>query len=346
MSGDIENRLYERFQLIVNGPALFNAIVSASELGIFERLSKTKGSNFEDLVKTTGLKPHKLRVLLLALCSTELVSKYGENYINSSLADNFLGSGGDDSWRHILLSWQQIFYPAFARMTDALRAGTNTALDQYPGTGATIYERLSNDPAVEKILHRSMAAFTLRSMSGLVDNIDLSKSARLLDIGGGDGTTARAIVERFPHLRVTIFDLPSVVKIANDEALSTDSRVDSVSGDFFRDPFPGGADAILFSHVLEVFDEEKITFLLSAAHAALPVGGRVFIYEFNASDDETSGVLGARLSLYLNILATGRGMAYPACDYERWLRTAGFAEVRTMPDLPLEHGLTIGIKHR
>jgi hypothetical protein len=175
MSDDTEKRLYERFQLIVNGPALFNAIVSASELGVFERLSATGGSTFADLASVTGLAPHKLRVLMLALCSTELVGKSGASYVNSSVAENLLGSGGEDSWRHILLSWQHIFYPAFARTTDALRAGTNTALDEYPGTGTTIYERLGSDPTTERILHRSMAAFTLRSMMAL--RLALSPSA-------------------------------------------------------------------------------------------------------------------------------------------------------------------------
>ncbi|MFD9426545.1 MULTISPECIES: hypothetical protein [unclassified Streptomyces] len=49
-------------------------------------------------------------------------------------------------------------------------------------------------------------------------------------------------------------------------------------------------------------------------------------------------------SLYLNVLASGQGMAYPARDYEEWARRAGFTGVRTLTDHPCEHGLTIGTK--
>ncbi len=36
---DEESRVYERFQLIVNGPALFQAVASALELDLFRYLS-------------------------------------------------------------------------------------------------------------------------------------------------------------------------------------------------------------------------------------------------------------------------------------------------------------------
>lgn len=115
-------------------------------------------------------------------------------------------------------------------------------------------------------------------------------------------------------------------------------------GDLFRDPFPDGFDAILFSHVLEIFSGEQITELLTKAYHVLPAGGRVFVYGYNVSDDETHGWYSARLSLYLNVLASGQGMAYPARDYEEWMRLAGFSSVRTLTGLPYEHGLTVGVK--
>jgi hypothetical protein len=101
---------------------------------------------------------------------------------------------------------------------------------------------------------------------------------------------------------------------------------------------------VLFSHVLEVFSVDRVGRLLAKAVDALPAGGKVLVYGFNASDDESRGIFSARLSLYLNVLATGEGMAYPAGDYERWLRRLGCTNVRTVRGLPFEHGLTVGTK--
>ncbi|MBB5121690.1 methyltransferase [Streptomyces eurocidicus] len=339
------DRVYERFQLIVNGPALFNAVVTALELDVFKLLSDHPGSDFDSIRESTRVPAHQLRVLLHALCSTELVDKRDGGYTNSSVAQELLAGDGPDSWRHILLGWQKIYYPAFAQMTPALRAGTNTALATHPGDEPTLYQRLAHDPELEKVLHASMGAFTLQSVPGLLDNADLSTVRHLLDVGGGDGTTAKQLVELHPNLRVTVFDMPSVTEIAGSdvpEALA--GRLALHPGDLFADAFPQDADAILFSHLLEVFSEEQIRRLLAKAYDALPSGGRIFLYGFDAADQERRGTFAARLSLYLNVLATGQGMAYPAGDYANWLERTGFSGVETYTDLPYDHALVTGTK--
>lgn len=341
----VADPLYERFQLIINGPALFNAVVAAIELDVFGFLAEHPSSGFEEVQAHVDVPPHQLRVLLHALCATELVEKQDGRYANSDLANSLLVSDGPDSWRHILLGWQQIYYPSFTHMTSALRTGENTALATYPGTEGTLYQRLSHDPEREAVLHASMAAFTLQSMSGLVENAEISTIGHLLDVGGGDGTTASELAARHPDLRITIFDLPSVTQLAGRAVAGSHAdRVRLQPGDLFEDPFPSDLDGVLFSHVLEVFAEEQILTLLRKAFDALPEGGRIFIYGFNAADDERRGLLSARLSLYLNVLASGQGMAYPATDYERWLREVGCETVSTFEGLPYEHGLTIGAK--
>lgn len=213
----------------------------------------------------------------------------------------------------------------------------------YPGTEPTLYQRLAHDPEHQAIFHAAMGAFTLRSMSGLLENPELASVRHLLDVGGNDGTTAVRLVARYPEMRVTIFDLPSVTEAAGrGAAKEIGERIRLHPGDLFADPFPRGPDAVLFSHVLEIFSEAQILFLLGKAFDALPKGGKVLIYGFNVSDDERRGLYSARLSLYLNVLASSQGMAYPAKDWELWLRQAGFVRVTSSTGLPYEHGLIVG----
>jgi hypothetical protein len=340
---NLDRRLTERFDLIVNGPALFNALATAAELRIFAFLSANPWRTVAEIEAFCRLPAHQCRVLMQALCATELIEKSNQRFANSSLAEQLLASDGPDSWRDILLGWQRVYYPAFAEMTAALRTGTNTALSRYPGSEPTLYQRLSHDPGLERVFHASMAAFTMRSMDALVSNEIFASMRHLLDVAGGDGTTAAQLIARYPDLRVTIFDLPSVSRLA-EESLQNCDRVAIHPGNFFTDAFPGGTDAVLFSHCLEVFSGEQIAHLLSKAADVLPSGGKLLIYGYNMSDDETSGLYSARLSLYLNVLATGSGMAYPAVDYENWLRHAGLCGVTTFTGLPYEHGLTVGTK--
>lgn len=337
--------IFDRFQFLVNAPALFNAVATAAELDIFDFLSDRPRATAEEILTFTGLPAHQLRVLLQAVCATGLVTREDEGYANSAVAEDLLAGDAPDSWRHIILGWREVYYPAFAHMTAALRAGTNTALDAYPGAEPTLYQRLSRQPETEAVFHRAMSAFTLRSVDALVEREEFTGVRHVLDIGGGDGTTSLKLTARHPKLRCTVFDMPSVAKLAEPKTTTRPGdRVTLHPGDMFTEDFPRGADAVLFSHVLEIFDEEQIVALMTKAYDALPTGGRVFVYGFNVSDDETLGIFSARLGLYFNVLASGQGMAYPAKDYEAWLRRVGFGQVRTVSGMPYEHGLSIGTK--
>lgn len=341
--GDLD-RVYERFQMIVNGPALFNAVITALELDLFGYLSDHPGARFDDIQAFTGLHPHKLRVLMLGLCATELVVRDDDGYSNHAVAEELLAPDEPASWRHILRSWHRIYYPAFYHMTPALRSGTNATIDTLPGDEPTLYQRLGHDPELKNTFHTAMAAFTLQTMDGLLNNPEIASVRHLLDVGGGNGTVAAHLVARYPGTTVTVLDLPHVVELARQALEPSSTGIQLCAGDMFADEFPVGADAVLFSHVLDTVSAERAMVLLSKAFALIPDGGRIFIYGFNAADDERGGMLAARLSLYLNILATGDGMAWPIREFVTWLTQVGCVDIRTFPGLPYEHGLVVGRK--
>lgn len=337
--------VYDRFQLIANGPALFNAVVTALELNVFDYLSSHPGASFEDIKELTGIGSHKLRILLLGLCASGLVQKTGDGYSNHRVAESLLAADGPESWRHILISWQRLYYPAFYHMTSALRSGKNAGIAAHAGAEPTLYQRLAHEPELQDIFHAAMAAFTLQTMSGLVDNPEFGSVRHLLDVAGGNGTTAVNFVTRYPKSRVTVLDLPSVIQLARDSVpAGLAGRIELQPGDMFADAFPAGPDSVLFSHVLDTVSADRARVLLTKAIELIPSGGKVFIYGFNAADDEDGGVLAARLSLYLNILATGEGMAWPVKDFTTWLTELGCTSVRSFANLPYEHGLVVGVK--
>lgn len=336
---------YQQFDFLMNAPALFNAAATAAELRIFIFLSENPGSDFEAIREFTGVPPHQLRVLLQGVCAAGLMERSEGKYRNSAVAQDLLASDEPDSWAHTLIGWKEIYYPAFGQMTKALKAGTNTALESYPGDEPTLYKRLTRNPELEGVFHKAMAAFTLASINDLVEREEFGTVKHLLDIGGGDSTTTARLLDRYPQMRSTAFDQPSVSGLAHGkEAQKFLDRIDLVTGDFFDTPFPEGADAVLFSHVLGIFSAEQIGTLLKKAYDVLPSGGRIFIYDYNVTEDETKGIYGARLGLYFNILASGTGMAYPAEDFEGWLAEAGFENISTVAELDYEHGFHIGVK--
>ncbi|WP_030437895.1 methyltransferase [Actinoplanes subtropicus] len=337
--------VYRRFQLIVNGPALFNAVVTGVELGVFDFLSGRGTATAAELVEFTGMEPHKLRVLMLGLTASGLATKTAGAYANHPVAERLLAATGPESWRHILRSWKTLYYPAFHQMTTALTAGTNSGIDAHEGTEGTLYERLAHDAELAEIFHSAMSAFTLQTMPGLLDNLDVAATRHLLDVGAGAGTNCTHLLRAHEHLTATLLDLPNVIDMAKTR-LPADltGRVEFCSSDMLADPFPAGPDHVLFSHVLDTVSAEQAMALVTKAFEVLPSGGRISVYGFSAADDERGGPLAARLSLYLNILATGRGMAWPVPEIAAWLRRAGCERVEAVGDLPFEHALVAGTK--
>lgn len=301
------------------------------------------GASRQRIQELTNLPDHQLRVLLQAVAAIGVFERKGDGYfVPPYVAELFDDEHGD--WRDILIGWRDVYYPAFADLTEAISSGRNVGLRRFASEGATLYQRLEAFPEIESRFHRAMAAFTKRSLPDLLAWDGWSSCSMLLDVGGGDGVTSRAISKEHPRLRSTVFDLPSVAGIGRTIEATTPGRVDFVSGDFFTEDFPTGHDVVLFSHVLEIFDGSQIQSLLRKAWQSLPDGGKVVLFGYNVSDSEDSGLFGARLGLYFNVLVSGTGMAYPVADYEGWLRSAGFSEVSSLRNLSYEHGLTIGVK--
>jgi len=337
--------VYRRFQLIVNGPALFNAVVTGVELGLFDFLSGRGRATAAQLAEFAGMEPHKLRVLLLGLTASGLVEKTPGGYANHPVAERLLAATGPESWRHILRSWKTLYYPAFYHMTTALTAGTNCGIQAHEGTEGTLYERLAHDAELAEIFHSAMSAFTLQTMPGLLAHLDVATTRHLLDVGAGAGTNCAHLLGAHESLTATLLDLPNVIDMAKTR-LPDDltDRVEFCSSDMLADPFPAGADHVLFSHVLDTVSAEQAMSLVTKAFDVLPPGGRISVYGFSAADDERGGPLAARLSLYLNILATGRGMAWPVAEIAGWLRQAGCTAVESVGGLPYEHALVVGTR--
>ncbi|RKH43350.1 methyltransferase [Corallococcus sicarius] len=106
--------------------------------------------------------------------------------------------------------------------------------------------------------------------------------ARLLDVGGGDGTLAEHLLREHASLSVDVYNLPAtepLVTRTRERAGLPATRLGFVGGDFLREPLPKGYDALSFVRVLHDWPAEVARSLMQAAFAALPSGGRVLICE-------------------------------------------------------------------
>ena len=201
-------------------------------------------------------------------------------------------------------------------------------------------------PELEQIFQGAMSSLSAQANAYLVQEVDFNRFTHVVDIGGGDGSNALALARKFPGLRVTVFDSPSVCEYAtrNIAAAGLQDRVATCAGEMFSDPFPEGVDAILFSHIFTIWSLDKNLALLKKSYDALPEGGSVLVFGMMGADDDTGPLSTALGSPYFLAIATGEGMLYSWADYEERMHQAGFRSVERVENLPLNHGAIIGTK--
>ena len=329
MQDDMVN--FEKIKRLMLGFSAFQTLVAGIKLNLFQVLADHPGIDRRTVAEHLQLSEHAARVLLLGTCNYELTTRKEGVYFNSIMADQFLTDKSVFPIVNFTKYNDVVQYKAFQFLADSLKADTNVGLQTIPGTGNSLYKRLAESPELERTFQDAMAPKDRSSRSFYFDAKEFAEVDHLLDVGGGPGLIASLLKQEYPQIRITVFDLPSVCERAQtrfkEDGMSRDLKVHP--GDFFADPFPNGIDAIQFSHLLEIFSEDKILFLLRKSYEALPKGGKLVIYGMGCDDEESgrNADMAAWGSLYFLTLASGEGMMYPCLDYRRWLKDVGFSTV-------------------
>lgn len=283
-SGNKMNDSINQFNLNERCNAYYGLLAGGVRIKLLEsiinfnvpELISNKGEILEsDLTKELGLHPLRAKKWYFLLTREGFLrrrkTELGYVYFLGPLTKKLMEGNNDQWWffKQMTYSWQTIAYESLY----------NTLL------GAPVHfdvhwppKQANESIAIEEWMTRTSAG-PIRSIERA---INFHKVKHLLDIGGGNGTMACALAEKYPHLRVTLYNLPVAIKLARQtiQLASLENRVQVVEGDFFKDKtFPRGADLILFSRVLCDWSSETAERLLKMAYEALNPGGQVAICE-------------------------------------------------------------------
>lgn len=345
IEGVVLRRQVERLYLVFGGHIFFQTLRTAVQLDLFTLLAKEGPLTRQDIAKRLGLDEQPARIVVLGLTVVGLLRKRGARYSNSHLAGLLLVKDSPRKITSYVELQHRAMYKGLYWMLESVREYRNVGLKEFAGDEPTLYERLAHDPDVERIFQEAMQELSVQANADLARFVDLSGVRHLVDVGGGDGTNIIAMARRWPNVRATVFDSPTVCEIArsNIAANGLSGRLDAVPGECFSDPFPVDADCLMFAHFFTIWGERKDRELLKKCHDSLPSGGKVIIFNMMQHDDESGPLSAAVGSPYFLSLATGAGMLYTWREYEAWMRDAGFQDV-SRRRLLRDHGLLMGTK--
>lgn len=191
----------------------------------------------------------------------------------------------------------------------------------------------------------AMHTIAYRLAPKIVAAIKPVAAKKLLDIGGASGSYTQAFLEAYPDMKATLFDLPSVIKIAQTRLTDTDliDRVTFVAGDFYKNELPTGHDLALLSAVIHQNSPEQNTELYRKIYRALQGGGRLVIRDHVMSPDHTMPKSGAFFAVNM-LVATSEGNTYSFGEIKASLEAAGFTKINLIqPDEQMD-GLIEGFK--
>ncbi|MEU6731383.1 methyltransferase [Nonomuraea wenchangensis] len=297
------------------------ALLTAVELGVFDALHAGPATA-DELRERLGLNGRGLSDFLQLLVALDLLSEDGGRYRNASGADRFLVRELPSYVGGFLLRSNRNLYPAWGKLTEALRTGAPQA--------AGSFDDVIADPGLLGQFVRMMDALTQIIGPELIDAYDWSGHRSVLDVGGCRGNLAGQIVKAHPELSGFVFDLPQMEPFFDEHIaeMGLTGRVSFHGGDFFKDPLPA-ADVVLMGHVLHDWDESQRRGLVHKAYDAVNPGGTLLVYD-RMLDDERSRVENLVISLDMLLVSTG-GSEYTSEELRGHAESAGFASVTASP---------------
>jgi len=333
---------------VLLGHNAFQYMRAGVELGLFDYLEGHPDASRDDIGKELNLQERSLDILLLGVTSLHAIDRTELGYRNSPAISELITDGHWELVKAVVGFEAYITYAGLADFTESLRENRNVGLRRFPGSGLTLYHRLTEDPELLQIFYHFMGTWSAVASKHLIRYADFGPSRSVLDIGGGDATMAVAVAGANPDVRVTVLELAGVAELARKriEAAGLSDRVEATAGDIFADSYPDGHDTIMFVHQLQIWPQDRNTKLLTTAYAALPPGGRVIIMNSMSEDTGDGPLMAALASPFFAAVAGEGGMIYPWKKYEESLAVAGFHQIERIrcTDALTPHGIIVATK--
>ncbi|XP_008236085.1 PREDICTED: (RS)-norcoclaurine 6-O-methyltransferase-like [Prunus mume] len=306
----------------VFGFAEIAVVKCAIELGIADAI-ESHGSPMTLLELSSALRcdPSPLyrimRVLVhLKIFKEKPTTQLGpEVYAQTPLSKRLLKSGQNSMAAFILLENSPVMLAPFHGLSARIQGISNPAFEAVHGEDVWSYAAANPDHS--KLFNEAMACDARVTVPAVIESCsEVFKGIEtIVDVGGGDGTTLRLLIEACPWIRGINFDLPHVVSLAQEC-----DRIENVGGDMFE--FVPKVDAVIMKWVLHDWGDDECIRILKKCREAIPEDkGKVIIIEAvidEKDEKEDSKLTNVRLMLDMVM------MAHNSTGKERTLKEWGY----------------------
>lgn len=255
----------------LRGGLVTRALGLVAEAGVAHAL-KDGPKPVEDLAARSGADPDVLYRVMRALASDGIFAEVEPRvFANTETSETLL----EDGWN----AFGQLFGGSWLQAVAGLDLSGDASFPRVHGD--EFWSWLASHPEERALFDSAMEQGWQRRVER-VDSVGWRGDETVVDVGGGNGSLLRVLVERRPGLRGIVFDLPETVR---DEAELARSGIEFDGGSFFERVPP--ADVYVLGTVLHNWPDEQAASILRTIRSAAPPGARVLILDM-VLDPETA----------------------------------------------------------
>jgi ubiquinone/menaquinone biosynthesis C-methylase UbiE len=327
----------ERIMQIAWGFTAPLLIESAVRYGIFDAIDANGPQSVEQIAQRAAASPRAIRIILNALVGLQFLSRDPQNrYALTPESAAFLVSKKPGFQGGIFKHISSQLIPGWLHLNDIVRDGKPHREVNQHGTGSAFFEKF-----VEDIFPMSYPAAQLLARTIGEDG---KRAMKVLDLAAGSGVWGIALAQPNPKTTVTAVDWKEVLEVTKRIAARFEvaKQFNYIAGDINTIDFGRGYDLATLGHILHSEGEARGKTLIRKTFDALAPGGTIAIAEFLVNDARTGPPMG--LIFAVNMLVnTDEGDTFSFGEISRWLREAGFEDLRTL-DAPGPSPLILATK--
>lgn len=219
--------------------------------------------------------------------------------------------------------------PMLQHLANVLRGWAHLAWVVRSGIPAPRIASIRGFEADQAAFIAGMHAISAPIADQIVAELGPPRFRHLLDVGGGSGTWTLAFLRAVPTAQATIFDLPCAIQQAEVRIGQSPlrDRIRLVTGNFYHDPLPSGADLAWVSAIVHQHSRAHNRELFAKVFAALDPGGRIAIRDMVMQPDRTRPVNGALFAINM-LVNTESGGTYTFEELAEDLHAVGFQDAQ------------------
>jgi len=306
------------FEEALRGFQVSRILLTAIELDVFTAVGD--GACVGEVAEGRGLDPRATGILLNALVAAGALAKSGGKFRNTPLTARHLSEASPSNSRTALLHIVNI-WNSWSNLTQSVRAGVPVRYREMAERG--------DDWTLPFIA--AMHRHAMAEAPALVTAVGVEGVTRMLDVGGGSGAFSIAFARANPGLRAEVFDLETVVPIAQRHIAEAGlaGRITTRTGDLRHDDLGNSCDLILLSAICHMLGPEENQDLFLRCYRALAPRGRLVVRDFILEPHKTAPRHAAFFAVNM-LVATPEGNTYTQEEYSSWLRRAGFEQIERL----------------